>query len=103
MGSNQSGKQELAAELVARARLFADKPEQSIRIGEFQHVHALGAVRVDAITAIGAVLAGKASGRRSDGEITIFDSSGIAMQDVMIAQAVLDAAIAAGNARQIAY
>ncbi|MEI9995598.1 MAG: ornithine cyclodeaminase family protein [Rhizomicrobium sp.] len=103
MGSDQPGKQELDIALVADAKLFADKPEQSIRIGEFQHAQARGLLRADAITAIGAVLAGTASGRTTPDEITIFDSSGIAMQDVLIAEAILQAAIASGTVRSIAF
>ena len=72
--------------LFPRARLFCDLPDQSARIGEFQHVP------IDAVlTAIGAVLSGGASGRQSDDEITIFDSSGISLQDLHMAKAILDA------------
>lgn len=87
MGSDSPGKQELPPKLFPRARLFCDLPEQSARIGEFQHV------TIDAVlTAIGAVLSGGASGRQSDDEITIFDSSGISLQDLHMAKAILDAA-----------
>jgi ornithine cyclodeaminase len=57
-------------------------PEQSLRIGEFQHA-------ADATsTAIGVVLNGDARGREGDRDITIFDSSGISLQDLHIAQAI---------------
>ncbi|MFZ1467582.1 MAG: ornithine cyclodeaminase family protein [Paracoccaceae bacterium] len=84
MGSDAQGKQELPPELFPRARLFCDLPDQSAHIGEFQHV-ASGAV----LTAIGAVLSGGAEGRQSDDEITIFDSSGISLQDLYMARAIL--------------
>ena len=90
MGSDSQGKQELPAILFPRARLFCDLSDQSTRIGEFQHV-ASGAV----LTAIGAVLSGGASGRQSDDDITIFDSSGISLQDLYMAKAILDATGAA--------
>jgi ornithine cyclodeaminase len=80
MGSDAIGKQELPPELFARARLFCDLPEQSRRIGEFQH-----ASPDAAITAIGSVLDGSAQGRASGHDITIFDSSGLAIQDLYIA------------------
>ncbi len=89
MGSDQAGKQELPPALFPRARLFCDLPEQAVAIGEMQHARAL----VEAgqpLTAIGDVLRGAAAGRTSDDEITIFDSSGIALQDLAIAAAVLD-------------
>lgn len=84
MGSDATGKQELPPELLSRARLFCDLPEQSRRIGEFQH-----AAPDAAITAIGAVLEGDAPGRLGDDDITVFDSSGIALQDLYVARALL--------------
>lgn len=84
MGSDRTGKQELPAGLLARARLFCDLPEQSSRIGEFQH-----ADPNLPLTAIGDVLAGRAVGRTGDADITIFDSSGISLQDLYMAKALL--------------
>lgn len=87
MGSDSLGKQELPPELFAQARLFCDLPEQSARIGEFQH-----STPDLPLTAIGDVLTGAAAGRQSKDDITIFDSSGISLQDLYMAQAVIDAA-----------
>lgn len=85
MGSDAKGKQELPSDLFVKARLFCDLPEQSARIGEFQHASP------DAtLTAIGAVLAGDEPGRVDDSEIAIFDSSGISLQDLHMAKAILD-------------
>ncbi len=86
MGSDSLGKQELPPEIFARAQLFCDLPEQSIHIGEFQHVET-GA----SLTAIGAVLSGDAAGRQTDDDITIFDSSGISLQDLYMANAIIQA------------
>ncbi|KPA20303.1 L-lysine cyclodeaminase [Shimia sp. SK013] len=85
MGSDSLGKQELPAEIFQHANLVCDLPEQSMRIGEFQH-----AGHEASPTAIGAVLTGDAPGRKDDGEITIFDSSGISLQDLHMAEAILD-------------
>lgn len=85
MGSDSVGKQELPPQLFEGARLFCDLPDQSARIGEFQHADPK-AHKV----AIGAVLSGAARGRTSETDITIFDSSGISLQDLHMAQAVLD-------------
>ncbi len=92
MGSDAPGKQELPQQLFHTARLFCDLPEQSRRIGEFQHAEAQAP-----LTAIGDVLRGQAAGRVSAGEITIFDSSGLALQDLYMAQAIIDAHQAGGS------
>lgn len=86
MGSDSQGKQELPPSLFPRARLFCDLPDQSASIGEFQH-----AKRGTPLIAIGAVLSGAASGRQNRDEITVFDSSGISLQDLHMAKAILDA------------
>jgi ornithine cyclodeaminase len=85
MGSDAAGKQELPPALFERARLFCDLPAQSRRIGEFQHL----ADGAGPLTAIGDVLTGRAEGRRDPADITVFDSSGIALQDLFIADALL--------------
>ncbi|OLR93407.1 ornithine cyclodeaminase family protein [Actinokineospora bangkokensis] len=91
MGSDSPGKQEMPVEIAHRARLFCDLPAQSRAIGEFQHVSGdIEAGRLT-LTAIGDVLTGQASGRRSEDDITVFDSSGIALQDLYIAAALLAA------------
>ncbi|MCX2721106.1 ornithine cyclodeaminase family protein [Roseibium salinum] len=87
MGSDSQGKQELPPSLFPRARLFCDLPDQSANIGEFQH-----AQPGTTLTAIGAVLSGAASGRQNGDEITVFDSSGISLQDLHMARAIIDAA-----------
>jgi ornithine cyclodeaminase len=93
MGADAVGKQELPPTLFDRAALFCDLPVQATIIGEFQHVTGDTA----RITAIGAVLSGNAPGRRSDDEITIFDSSGIALQDLYTARHLIAAAHATGH------
>jgi ornithine cyclodeaminase len=85
MGSDRTGKQELPPSLFARASLFCDLAEQSRVIGEFQHADA-----TLELATIGAVLAGKAPGRTHQDQITIFDSSGISLQDLYMAQALID-------------
>lgn len=87
MGSDSLGKQELPPEVFAQAGLFCDLPDQSARIGEFQHC-APGT----ALVAIGDVLTGAAEGRQGEDDITVFDSSGISLQDLYVAQAILEAA-----------
>lgn len=91
MGADSRGKQELPVALLEKARLFCDLPSQSISIGEMQHVaQAIAEGRVS-LTPIGAVLAGHAPGRPAADSITVFDSSGLSLQDLYVAQALLAA------------
>ena len=89
MGADGAGKQELDPALLERAELFCDLPAQSVAIGEFQHVAAQIATGAVALTAIGRVLMGQAQGRSSEQSITVFDSSGISLQDLHIAERIL--------------
>lgn len=94
MGADGIGKQELPADLLERASLFADLPSQSLTIGEFQHIS--GSAAANSVCSIGAVLAGHRVGRRSPHEITIYDSSGFGLQDIAIAALALERARKAG-------
>lgn len=97
MGSDAQGKQELPSELFERAKLFCDLPEQSIQIGEFQHVRDRIERGEFVLNAIGAVLEGRCSGRTARDDITVFDSSGIALQDLYIGQFLLSVSKGALN------
>jgi len=92
MGADGPGKAEVAGPELARARLFCDDWEQASHGGELAHAVEAGLVAEEDVTAIGAVLAGTAPGRTSDDEITMFDSTGLAIQDLAIALAALDGA-----------
>ncbi len=91
MGADGAGKQELDPALLERAELFCDLPAQSVAIGEFQHVAPQIASGAVVLTAIGRVLMGEAQGRSSEQAITVFDSSGISLQDLHIAKRILQA------------
>jgi ornithine cyclodeaminase len=90
MGSDQAGKQELPTDLLHRAHLFCDLPSQSLAIGEFQHLRAEISSGELSVTAIGDVLRGQAPGRLTEDEITVFDSSGISLQDLYIAAMLIE-------------
>jgi len=93
MGADDVGKHELDTSIMKRASLFADFPRQSVVIGEFQHALGEGLISsADDISALGLVTLGKSPGRTSDSEITVFDSSGIAIQDLVVAAAIYEAA-----------
>lgn len=101
MGTDTRGKQEVDAELVAIAKLFTDEVAQSISIGETQHAIAAGLIDQDSITPIGNVINGEHPGRRSDDEITLFDGTGVGLQDLAAAAAVVKVALEQGKAEQI--
>jgi len=94
MGTDTKGKQEVDATLVAKARLFTDEVAQSVTIGEAQHAIAAGTVREGDITPLGAVLTGAHPGRGSADEITLFDGTGVGLQDLAVA------AVAVARARE---
>jgi alanine dehydrogenase len=90
MGADGPGKAEIAVEELVRARVFCDDWEQASHNGELAHAVAAGAIGPDAATQLGDVLAGSASGRESAGDITVFDSTGLAIQDLAIALAATE-------------
>ncbi|WP_281972687.1 iminosuccinate reductase BhcD [Ruegeria faecimaris] len=85
MGTDTKGKQEVDADLVAAATVFTDEVAQSVTIGEAQHAISLGALTEDAIAPIGAVINGDHPGRTSDDQITLFDGTGVGLQDLAVA------------------
>ena len=85
MGTDTKGKQEVEARLVAGASVFADEVAQSVSIGEAQHAVADGSLDATAITPLGEVLVGRHPGRRSGAEITLFDGTGVGLQDLAVA------------------
>jgi alanine dehydrogenase len=92
MGADGPGKAEIAVAELARARVFCDDWEQASHNGELAHAVEAGVLSRDDVTGLGAVLAGDAPGRRSDDEITAFDSTGLAIQDLAIALAAIERA-----------
>jgi alanine dehydrogenase len=90
MGADGPGKAEIAVGELTRARVFCDDWEQASHNGELVHAIEARVLGRDDVTELGAVLAGSAPGRRSDDEITAFDSTGLAIQDLAIALAALE-------------
>ncbi len=86
MGADGPGKAEVAVAELARADLFCDDWEQASHGGELAAGVDAGVVTRDRVTDIGRVLAGEAEGRRSAVDITLFDSTGLAIQDLAIAK-----------------
>jgi alanine dehydrogenase len=109
MGADGPGKQEIAAEELTRVRVFCDSSEQdgtsgiqgrgriyaddweqASHNGDLAHAVASGLLDRDDVAQLGDVLVGTAEGRRSDRDITLFDSTGLAIQDLAIALAAIE-------------
>jgi alanine dehydrogenase len=86
MGADGPGKAEVAVAELSQAHLFCDDWEQASHGGELAAGVDAGVVTRDAVTEIGAVLTGEADGRRSARDVTLFDSTGLAIQDLAIAK-----------------
>ena len=103
MGTDTKGKQEVEAALIAKSTVFTDEVAQSISIGEAQHAIADGLITPDDITELGAVINGTHRGRSSDTEITIFDGTGVGLQDLAVAAKVVDLAVKRGIAIEVDF
>lgn len=101
MGTDTKGKQEVETALLARATVFADELAQSITIGEAQHAVAAGLIRAADIVQIGAVINGSHPGRTSADKITLFDGTGVGLQDLAVAAAAVRLAIERGVAIEV--
>jgi alanine dehydrogenase len=97
LGADKSGDQELDPRILQRARIFVDDIRQCRTDGEINVPLSQGLIRESDIAGeIGAVITGKKPGRGSDAEITVFDSTGIALQDSATVPLEYERAIAAG-------
>lgn len=104
MGADTKGKQELDPALVAAASLFVDELEQAITIGECQHAFAAGLITHRSFRgSLGAVAAGLCEGRRSATEITLFDGTGVALQDLVVADLAVRHAAGRGLGTHVDY
>lgn len=101
MGTDTKGKQEVDAALLAAASVFTDEVAQSVTIGEAQHAVASAAISANAITPIGQVINGLHTGRSTDDEITLFDGTGVGLQDLAVASAAASLAQERGLANSI--
>lgn len=102
MGTDTEGKQEVDPALVASAKVFADEIAQSVSLGETQHAIAQGLINEADITPVGDVINGVHPGRSSDDEITLFDGTGVGLQDLAVASVAAKLAQAQGKAREVA-
>lgn len=89
IGADAVGKEELDPEILKRAKVIVDDYEQAIHSGEINVPISKGIFKPEQIHAeLGEIIVGKKAGRINDGEITIFDSTGLAIQDLATAALV---------------
>lgn len=103
MGTDTKGKQEVAPELLARAMVFTDEVAQSVSIGEAQHAVSKGLLTDTDVAQLGAVINGTHPGRSTDDQITLFDGTGVGLQDLAVAASVVDLAVAKGVAIEVDF
>lgn len=103
MGTDTKGKQEVEAALLARALVFTDEVAQSITIGEAQHAIAEGLIAESDVAQLGAVINGTNPGRTADDQITLFDGTGVGLQDLAVAAAVVERAASNGTAIEVDF
>jgi alanine dehydrogenase len=102
VGADSSGKQEIDPELMALAAVVTDMTSQCAAIGDLHHAITAGAMSAADVRAqLGDVLTGRLAGRRDEHEIVIFDSTGIALQDVAAAALVYERALESGHGATI--
>jgi ornithine cyclodeaminase/alanine dehydrogenase len=104
VGADNSDKQELETALLGKNKLVVDVLEQGATIGELHHALDAGVItRDDVYGELGEVIAGIKPGRTSSDEIIIFDSTGMALQDVVTAAVVYEKAVTEGAGTPISF
>jgi ornithine cyclodeaminase/alanine dehydrogenase-like protein (mu-crystallin family) len=91
LGADGPGKAEATVGAVASCALFCDEWEQASHGGELTAAVEAGMVTRERVTGLGAVLTGEAPGRPGPEAVTLFDSTGLAIQDLAVAAAALEA------------
>ena len=86
---------------MASASVFTDEIAQSIELGECQHAYQSGLISELDITMIGSVVNGDHPGRKGEDEITLFDGTGVGLQDLAVASKTVELAIAKNIAQEV--
>lgn len=102
MGTDTKGKQEVEPALLGHATVFTDEVAQSVTIGEAQHAVAAGLLDAGRITPLGDVLIGAHPGRQSATEVTVFDGTGVGLQDLAVAAMAVRRAAERGQGQIVA-
>ncbi len=91
IGADAAGKQELEIEILLKAKVVVDDVEQAVHGGEINVAISQGYMKPEDIHAtLGEIVAGIKSGRENDEEITVFDSTGLAIQDIAVGKVVFE-------------
>jgi ornithine cyclodeaminase/alanine dehydrogenase-like protein (mu-crystallin family) len=90
VGADGPGKAEIAVEELLRTRVVCDEWEQASHNGDIGRAVEAGKLRREDVAELGRVLIGEETGRSGDDEITVFDSTGLAVQDLAVAVAVYE-------------
>ncbi|MFZ5943227.1 MAG: ornithine cyclodeaminase family protein [Bacillota bacterium] len=102
IGTDTKGKQEIDPQLFTKAKIVVDNLNQCITIGETQHAFNQGLISKENIYGeIGEVILGQKQGRTDDRELTIFDTSGVTVQDLITAGHALDKAIQMNKGQKV--
>jgi ornithine cyclodeaminase/alanine dehydrogenase-like protein (mu-crystallin family) len=88
MGADGPGKAEIAVEELLRARVVCDEWDQASHNGDIGRAVDEGRLRREDVAELGRVLLGEEARRSDESEITVFDSTGLAVQDLAVALAV---------------
>lgn len=104
MGADAPGKQELESHLIEKSKIVLDCWSQAIHSGEINIPVREGSIRKSDVHArIGEIVNGVKPGRESDSEITVFDSTGLAVQDIVTAWNIHEKAVAKGLGQKINF
>jgi ornithine cyclodeaminase/alanine dehydrogenase-like protein (mu-crystallin family) len=103
VGADNPSKQELEPALLAHAKLVVDDAAQCATMGDFHHAIEAGLLSSQQCTELGEIVAGVKPSRGSDDEVTVFDSTGIALEDVAAATIVYQRALAEGAGVRIDF
>lgn len=104
VGADNEDKQELGPDLFGRAKVVVDDLEQCARIGDLHHALQQGVVTRESVHAeLVDLVAGRRCGRASSEEITLFDSTGVALEDVAAAVALYSKALESGAGTRLAF
>jgi len=95
IGSDLRGKQELDSFILNKAVIYVDDKNQASDIGETEIPLRHGLIRLDSIKEISELIVAKERGRKTEEEITVFDATGIALQDLSISKRIYDLAVRA--------
>jgi len=96
------GKQEIDEKIFGIARVYVDDMKQALRVGETETAIKKGIIQPkDIIGEIGDLIEGNVKGRLSEEDITIFDTTGLALQDLITAKYALDRAVEKGLGSEV--